>query len=400
MGLITKFENFIEESEKLPLSDVEKFKTFLKEATRMQLSTMQDFRRFIEKADEIRVRARIFNILKTLGVWRREVSHTYVISWLLNPVESHGLGDMFLTRFLGAIELGQLNLENVRVKRFRRSKRGYEVDLTVENEDFYAIIENKITHKAQKKQLATEFEEFNPHDSRRFLSIYLTPFEKDVPHEDFKVVTYQDVRSILNDLIENCSNGDVKTFLRHYVDSIEEIVLGKFEGFNERSKLYSKYYGVISEFERAFKSDVRKLFSAIEDEIKQQEWFTPDWQVFFSGVVIQIFKSNWKNEKHTGIHYEVYYGKGEIEKNLMYVLLHIEGSMKNKEQFTRELYALSKEDLKKLTDYEIRGKGTTFLQKEVKIDEKTIVNEITKEINRIAFLGNYVDELLKKPEFA
>lgn len=382
-------------------SDVQRFQHFLEEAKKIQQSTRQEFFLFLTKAKEVKkFDLKTFNILKTLGVWRREISHTHVISWLLNPEESHGLKGLFLKRFFETIGLGRLSLRNVRVKRFQRSEEGFEVDLTLENENFYAIVENKITHKAQKGQLATEFEKFNPQDGRKFLPIYLTSFEKDKPHKDFRVITYFNIKNILKGLAQNCTNEDVKIFLRHYADTIEEIVLSKFKGFSEKSKLYSKYYDVISEFEREFKSDLRKLFSVIDDEIRQQEWFTRDWRIFVAGAFIQIFKNNWRNEKHNGIHFEIYYGKYEIRENLMYVILHIEGNIKNKEQFAKKLYELAREDLKKLTDYKIRGKGVTFLTKEVEMDEKTIVDKITKEINRIVFLEKHIDKLLKMPQFS
>ena len=401
MNTVIKFENFIKESEKFRLSDVQRFKAFLEDAKKMQKSAAQDFCNFLEKAEELKkLDLKTFNILKTLGVWRREVSHTHVISWLLNPDQSHGLKDIFLTKFFEIIGLGQLSLSNIVVKRFQKSKEGFEVDLTLENEDFFAIIENKITHKARKEQLATEFEKFNPNDGREFLPIYLTPFEKDKPHKDFRVITYREIEKILKILIRNCTNEDVKIFLRHYADTIREIALGKFKGFGEKSKLYAKYYDVISEFEREFKSDLRNLFRAIEDEIRQQEWFTRDWQIFVAGAFIQIFKNSWRNEKHNGIHFEIYYGKYEIKGKSMKIILHIEGNIKNKEQFAKQLYELSKEELKRLTDYTVRGKGVTFLIKEIKVDEKTIVDKITKELNRIVFLGKYIDKLLRKPEFS
>lgn len=401
MSVTAQFKDFIKEAERLQLSDIQRFNAFIEEVEKLQQSTSQRFHDFLKEARRIKkVDLKTFNILKTLGVWRREVSHTHVISWLLNPVESHGFKDQFIKKFFNALELERLNLKNIKVKRFQRSDEGFEVDITLENEQFYAIIENKITHMAQKKQLATEFEKFNPNDGREFVPIYLTPFEKDKPHKDFNVIKYDSIKNILNGLLINCKNEDVKIFLIHYIDTIEEIVLGKFKGFSEKSRLYLKYYDVISEFEKEFKSDLRSLFRAIEDEIRQQKWFTQDWLVFVAGAFIQVFKRNWRNEKHNGVHFEIYFGKYEIQKNIMNIILHIEGNIKNKELFAKELYELSKEDLKTLTDYTIRGKGVTFLIKEMEFDEKTIVDKIIEELNKIVFLEKYIDKLLKMPNFS
>ncbi len=41
-----------------------------------------------------------FNLFDALGVWHRELQHSWLLAWLLDPRESHGLGDYFLRAFL------------------------------------------------------------------------------------------------------------------------------------------------------------------------------------------------------------------------------------------------------------------------------------------------------------
>ena len=41
-----------------------------------------------------------FNLFDVLGIWHRELQHSWVIAWLLDPRGSHGLGGYFLRAFL------------------------------------------------------------------------------------------------------------------------------------------------------------------------------------------------------------------------------------------------------------------------------------------------------------
>ena len=40
------------------------------------------------------------NIFKALGAQHYELRHSNFLSWLLNPNENHGIGTIFLTKFL------------------------------------------------------------------------------------------------------------------------------------------------------------------------------------------------------------------------------------------------------------------------------------------------------------
>jgi hypothetical protein len=41
-----------------------------------------------------------FNVFRTLGLTEKEMAHSRILAWLLQPEESHGLGDLFLRRWL------------------------------------------------------------------------------------------------------------------------------------------------------------------------------------------------------------------------------------------------------------------------------------------------------------
>jgi hypothetical protein len=46
-----------------------------------------------------------FNILKVLKIENTEIRHSNVLAWLMQPQESHGIGQAFIKRFLSTILL-------------------------------------------------------------------------------------------------------------------------------------------------------------------------------------------------------------------------------------------------------------------------------------------------------
>ena len=222
---ITKFKYFLDESKKLKFSEIKNFEDFVSEATELKQKDTKNFKSFINKANSIKkIDLMTFNILKVLWVEKREISHTYLISWLLNPEESHRLRDLFLTKFFSTLDLAYLNLKNVDISPFQHSPDGSsEVDIIIENEEFRAIIENKITHMASNEQLKREIEKFDC-GNKEFIPIYLTPFKdfKDRP-EEIKVVTYTDIKNILESVLPHCSN-EVKILIDHYIKVLDKII--------------------------------------------------------------------------------------------------------------------------------------------------------------------------------
>ncbi len=57
------------------------------------------------KLEELSAKLSIFNIFKVLRIEQAEIRHSNVMAWLLNPQESHGLGQAFLRRVLSTILL-------------------------------------------------------------------------------------------------------------------------------------------------------------------------------------------------------------------------------------------------------------------------------------------------------
>jgi hypothetical protein len=65
-----------------------------------ELAALQDF--LVENEDLERLEALLdrFNVFEAIGAVRQEVRHSDFLAFLLDPQQSHGLGDLFATRLL------------------------------------------------------------------------------------------------------------------------------------------------------------------------------------------------------------------------------------------------------------------------------------------------------------
>ncbi|MFH2122046.1 MAG: PD-(D/E)XK nuclease family protein [Pseudomonadota bacterium] len=91
----------------------------------------------------------------------KEVRNSYVLSWWLNPHESHGLGKTFLVRLLQFVNEKRPHILPCDVNNYCRvgvestpaGNWGNRVDIEIDADNFYVVIEVKINASSDKKQL-------------------------------------------------------------------------------------------------------------------------------------------------------------------------------------------------------------------------------------------------------
>ena len=85
-----------------------------------------------------------FNPIKVMKMERMEIRHSAILSWLLSPSETHGLGDRFLKAFLAQALVGQNSKEEPSALDISRSNL-HDADVRCEwrNIDIFILIESK-----------------------------------------------------------------------------------------------------------------------------------------------------------------------------------------------------------------------------------------------------------------
>jgi hypothetical protein len=177
-----------------------------------------------------------FNPFVALGWVRQEIRHSAFLRWILDPAETHGLGDYILEKLLkraaqrsaGTYDDAPsiFDVESWDLRRTEVLAEWQNIDLLIvsDADQFVVAVENKVDtseHSNQLQRYRKLVEKRFPEYKRMF--VYLT-VEGEFPSDDaYAVLNYQD----LTDLIELCTrrranqlNPDVLSFIGHDIELV------------------------------------------------------------------------------------------------------------------------------------------------------------------------------------
>jgi hypothetical protein len=197
-----------------------------------------------------------FNIFQALGVVRAEVRHSHLLAFLLDPSQSHGLGESFLRRLLQRalsgvpreraavmpVDLDVIDLDTADV---RREWHHIDVFVLDSRNKLAVIIENKIDSAEHSDQLQRYWGEIDRRfPTYRIIGIYLSP-EGDRPSDDRYIpISYGIVAETVGRFIEARGGmlaGDVRTLLRHYEQMLKRYIVTDSEIAELCRNLYRKH---------------------------------------------------------------------------------------------------------------------------------------------------------------
>lgn len=181
-----------------------------------------------------------FNPIRVLGVADREIRHSNVIGWLLDPRETHGLGESFLRAFLSEAERGSrrsngltalaLAQADLRDADIRREWRNIDILVHLPRLKFAWIIENKY-HATQHDGQLDKYRKrvrrvLDPHgEGLDVRGIFLTLRDEKPQDRAYRPLRYEAVCKMISTLLrqraEHIHQG-VRSFLSGYLDVIAE----------------------------------------------------------------------------------------------------------------------------------------------------------------------------------
>ncbi|MDW8802504.1 PD-(D/E)XK nuclease family protein [Clostridium sp. A1-XYC3] len=184
-----------------------------------------------------------FNIFSALNIIRKEVRHSDFLAWLLNPLESHGLGDYFLKLLLKDVcirnnndsisifDVDGINFDNAAVLR-----EWHNIDIFIKDDSskILCVIENKIDTSEHSNQLQRyrdivdkEFIEYKK------VFVYLTKYKEIPSDEEYIPYGYKDIVNLIEKLVNNKKDklserilyaiSDYKEMVRRYIVENSEI---------------------------------------------------------------------------------------------------------------------------------------------------------------------------------
>jgi hypothetical protein len=202
-----------------------------------------------------------FNLFEAIGATRMEVRHSDFLAFLLDPSQSHGLGDFFLKRLLQKILAGpgrgtegitpiHLDLMDLGNTSVRREWAHTDILCVNEGNRLVVLIENKIDSGEGEGQLAKylhEVERAYPRSAAfKTIPLYLTP-DGVAPADDespYVPVDYSLVCKTLDELLEtrkSVMGADVVTTINHYVTMLRRRIVSDSEIEILAKKIYEKH---------------------------------------------------------------------------------------------------------------------------------------------------------------
>ena len=200
-----------------------------------------------------------FNPIRVMKMERMEIRHSAILSWLLNPTESHGLDDKFLKAFLGealrghsslgpptALDIARADLRDATV---RLEWQNIDIFIYSEKNGWGFVIENKFDSKQHEGQLAKYLDGVSAGlgklaDDLSVRGIFLTLHDEEPEDARYAPINYEAICQFLPRFIgqeAHLLTAEVRTFLQHYNEIIAEEV-GMSAESNEMEKLARQLY--------------------------------------------------------------------------------------------------------------------------------------------------------------
>ncbi|MBN1287170.1 MAG: PD-(D/E)XK nuclease family protein [Anaerolineae bacterium] len=196
-----------------------------------------------------------FNIFEAVGPVRQELRHSYFLAFLLDPSQSHGLGDSFLKRFLmrALIDAEEPPISPVEVDTIDMDTAAVQtewqcVDIFIDDSaqnGLVCAIENKVDSGEHGDQLARYRKIVEQHfpDARQIF-IFLTP-EGDPPSDaSYIPMSYGVVVEIIDALLETEASiigPDVRTLMAHYVTMLRRYIVSDSDIAELARKIYRRH---------------------------------------------------------------------------------------------------------------------------------------------------------------
>ena len=234
--------------------------------------------RFLADNDELEqlsAQLATFNIFRALKVEEVEIRHSNTLGWLLDPAESHGLGDVFLRRILSNILLesnvdieglsaAQVELMDFSDIEVRREWKHIDVLVIDRENKLVLLIENKLGSGEGLGQLA-RYQKTVGHEfpSFKLVPVFLTlegKSSEDQEASEYIAHSHAKLLGVLDRIIkQRCEQmlEAVVTFLAHYTNTLRRLTMQDNALIELCQKIYRKHreaikliveYGEVSSF--------------------------------------------------------------------------------------------------------------------------------------------------------
>ncbi len=210
---------------------------------------MDEIQRFLDDIDclaPVMEYANRVNIFDILGFSKKEIRHSFMLVWFMDPKGNHGLGDGFLRRSIERTTQDRLSDYNS----FEAKREVNNIDLLAvsKKEKYVFCIENKIKapeHDDQLNRYKNDLEATYP-DYKKVL-VFLSPTGKEPSDpENWIVMGYREILEILEETVQEKElKPDADLLIRNYMDTIRRFVVKDVVIEKTCATIYTKHQKAI-----------------------------------------------------------------------------------------------------------------------------------------------------------
>ncbi len=232
-----------------------------------------------------------FNIFEALSLERHEIRHSAFIRWLLDPSETHGLGDYWLRQFLqkvikasdgilgNSLSLFDLDDWNLGGAEVRKEWRNIDLLILDEHNLFVCAIENKVDSGESPGQLRRYREivgqEFA---SYRKVFVFLTISRNTPSDAAYVPISYGDIADAIENGLrrrESQLNHEIALFVQQYLDMVRRRIVEDSEIQKLCHRLYQNHRRALDLIFEHRPDRAAEVYRVVQDYIESRDDLVP-----------------------------------------------------------------------------------------------------------------------------
>lgn len=237
--------------------------------------------------DKIDLQLKTPNIFQILNISRAEIRHSNFLAWLLDPNGTHGLGKLFLAKFLRDIaaseiasDLDEFKIEELNFNNVELRREWKNIDLLIVFDTIVICIENKIDSQDHSNQL-TKYRTIvnDTFKNHKKVFVYLTPTGEtplaQKEREFYAPYSYEEIIEQATRVLQihgKSLHVGVHQYISDYLTTIKREIM-KSDELNELAVKIYKNHRELLDFVFENKYDIAsELYPVFVDKITQSDW--------------------------------------------------------------------------------------------------------------------------------
>jgi len=278
------------------------------------------------KIGKLKIQEMPNTFLEIIGKSKDEVIISSIIAFLLNPENTtNKIIELLLEKTKSEKEKNDfvelLNKEDntfISVKTEEWISKRSRVDIIIKFSLFWIVIENKVDSGENNNQLLRYVEDLKNVDVPiKYICLKPNYNKYEFKNDNFVKINYSELIQILKQIsIYNFKKKENYIYMEELIKHAEVYLMKENEiEIGEDVEFYIENKEKLETIANNYKKQCNIVTEKLESKIKEK--FGDNYEVYVSPSMkwqfIQVWKNNWDNENHNGIHYEIW---GEINQLL------------------------------------------------------------------------------------